>query len=58
MGKSFALHYSTDIVLMIGKFFYLLEHRLGLKLLQTKKKPKSQQGKRGNKRAARSNQSA
>lgn len=58
MGKSFALHYSTDIVLFIGKFFYLLERRLGLKLLQTKKKPKSHHGKRGNKRAARTNQSA
>lgn len=55
MGKSFALNYSTEIVLLIGKFFHLLEHRLGLKLLRAKRKPKSIPGKRGNKRAARSN---
>jgi CBS domain containing-hemolysin-like protein len=58
IGKSFALHYATEIVLLTGKFFYLLERRLGLKLLQTKRKPKSHSGKRGNKRAARSNPSA
>ncbi|MFC0214214.1 hypothetical protein ACFFK0_17430 [Paenibacillus chartarius] len=59
VGKSFALHYATEIVLLIGKFFYLLERRLGIKILHTtRKKPKSTNGKRGNKRAARSNSSA
>jgi uncharacterized membrane protein YwaF len=58
MGKSFAIHYATEIVLLIGKFFYLLEHRLGLRFLQSKKKPKSNNGKRGNKRAARTNPTA
>jgi CBS domain containing-hemolysin-like protein len=58
IGKSFALHYATEIVLLIGKFFYLLERRLGIRLLQPKRKPKSHSGKRGNKRAARSNPSA
>ncbi len=56
MGKSFAIHYSTDIVLLIGRLFYMLEHRFGLRIFA--KKPKSQNGKRGNKRAARTNQSA
>jgi CBS domain containing-hemolysin-like protein len=55
IGKSFALHYATEIVLLIGKFFYLLERRLGLRLLRPKRKSKSHPGKRGNKRAARSN---
>ncbi|WP_248925311.1 hypothetical protein [Paenibacillus hamazuiensis] len=58
MGKSFAIHYSTDIVLFIGKLFYMMEHRLGIKWFTSKKKHKQHNGKRGNKRAARTNQSA
>ncbi|OXM88163.1 CNNM domain-containing protein [Paenibacillus rigui] len=57
MGKSFALHYSTDIVLFIGKIFYFLQDKVGVKWFNPKKK-KNNQGKRGNKRAARTNQSA
>jgi hypothetical protein len=56
MGKSFAIHYSNEIVLSIGKFFYFLEHRLGIRIFNGKKKKnKSNNGKRGNKRAARPN---
>jgi CBS domain containing-hemolysin-like protein len=54
VGKTFAIHYSTRIVLNIGKLAYLLERRLGLRLTNGKKK---NNGKRGNKRA-RNNQSA
>lgn len=57
MGKSFALHYSTEIVLFIGKIFYFLQERIGVQWFNPKKK-KNNQGKRGNKRAARTNQSA
>lgn len=55
MGKSFAIHYSNHIVLMIGKFFYILNHRFGIQLFNQKKQSN---GKRGNKRAARTDQSA
>ncbi|ANE48065.1 membrane protein [Paenibacillus swuensis] len=55
MGKSFAIHYSTEIVLTIGKFFYLIEHHLGIRIFNAKKNKSSKNGKRGNKRAARSN---
>ncbi|SHE11140.1 Uncharacterised protein [Chlamydia abortus] len=52
MGKSFAIHYSTDIVLMIGKLFYYLERHLKIRFFNPKKrKRKSLNGKRGNKRA-------
>lgn len=58
MGKSFAIHYSTRIVLTVGKFFYFLEQRLGITIFKPKRKNKTNQnGKRGNKRA-RSNQPA
>jgi CBS domain containing-hemolysin-like protein len=59
MGKSFAIHYSTDIVLMIGKVFDMMEKRFKIKVFnpKKKKKPKTHQGKRGDKRA-RTNQSA
>ncbi|MCS7461631.1 hypothetical protein N0M98_15870 [Paenibacillus doosanensis] len=57
MGKSLAAHHSTAIMLIIGKFLYILEHRLGITWFYPKRK-KSKQGKRGNKRAARTNQSA
>ncbi len=55
LGKSFAISFSTQIVLLIGKLFYFLEHNLKIKVFQPRKKPKN--GKRGNKRAARSNSS-
>ncbi|WP_199622837.1 hypothetical protein [Paenibacillus alkalitolerans] len=55
VGKSFAIHYSTAIVLYVGKFFYMLERRFGIRFMNGKKK---NNGKRGNKHAARTNQSA
>lgn len=57
MGKSFAIHYANPIVLIIGKCFELLERRLGIRIF-TKKKRKTNSGKRGKQRAARSNSSA
>lgn len=50
LGKSFAIRNATQIVLIIGKFFYFLEHRFGIRIFNTVKK-KSNNGKRGNKRA-------
>lgn len=50
LGKSFAIHQATNIVLVIGKFFYILEQRLGIRIFN-KKKNKSNSDKRGNKRA-------
>lgn len=55
VGKSFAIHYAIPIVLWIGKIFFLLEHRFGIRVLRDKKKLN---GKRGNKRAARSDSTA
>ncbi|WP_213468194.1 hypothetical protein [Paenibacillus dendritiformis] len=52
LGKSFAIHYSTPIVLLIGKCFHFLESKLHIRLF-TKKRGKSKQRKRGNSRAAR-----
>jgi hypothetical protein len=57
MGKSFAIHHSTRIVLTIGKLFYFMEKRLRIRIFTLKRKNKSQNGKRGSKRA-RTNQSA
>ncbi|WP_040951335.1 hypothetical protein [Gorillibacterium massiliense] len=57
LGKSYAIHNSTKVVLLIGKLFYFLEKRLGIRIFTPKRKTKSQNGKRGNKRA-RTNQSA
>jgi CBS domain containing-hemolysin-like protein len=53
MGKSFAIHYATDIVLAIGKFFYFLEHRCGIRVFNGRKNKSN--GKRGHKRAAKPN---
>lgn len=39
-GKSISLSFSTPIVLMIGKVFYVLEHRLGIRFFSIKKKAK------------------
>lgn len=52
LGKSFAMHFSTPIILNVGKILYFLEHRLGIRVFNGKKN-KSNNGKRGNKRAAR-----
>ena len=57
LGKSYAIHSCTHVVLLIGKLFYFLEKRLGIRIFTPKRKNKSQNGKRGNKRA-RTNQSA
>mgnify|MGYP007126047022 CR=1 FL=1 len=51
IGKSLAIHSSTQIILYIGKFFYVLERRFGIKMFQGKK-TKGNNGKRGNKHAA------
>lgn len=56
IGKSFAIHYANAIILLVGKILYVLEHHLHIKVFQPKKNPKN--GKRGNKRAARSNSTA
>lgn len=50
LGKSFAIHYATDIVLLVGKVFYVLEKKLGIELF-TLRKNKSN-GKRGKKRVS------
>jgi CBS domain containing-hemolysin-like protein len=55
IGKTFAIHYAIAIVLWIGRLFFLLEHRLGIRVWGGRKK---NNGKRGNKRAARTNTSA
>ena len=56
MGKSIAIYYATPIVLFIGKLFHFLERRFGIRILSTKRKSKSSNGKRG-KNHARNNQS-
>jgi len=56
MGKSIAIYYSTSIVLLIGRIFYFLEHRIGIRIFNAKRKSKSPNGKRG-KNHARNNQS-
>lgn len=53
LGKSFAIHYATPIVLLIGKCFYVLETKFNITLF-TVKRSKSKQRKRGKSRAARS----
>ncbi|MDB5056258.1 MAG: rane protein [Bacilli bacterium] len=56
MGKSFAIHYSTPVVLLIGKIFFHLERRFHIRIFNPKRKSKSPNGKRG-KNHARNNQS-
>ncbi|PYI55046.1 hypothetical protein [Paenibacillus flagellatus] len=53
MGKSFAIHYATDIVLAVGKVFHFLERRFGIRLFNGRRKKSN--GKRGHKRAPKSN---
>ena len=56
LGKSFAIHNATSIVLWIGKLFQFAEHRFGIRILQTgKKKANHNGGKRGKQHAARAN---
>jgi hypothetical protein len=52
IGKTLAIHNATPIILLAGKVFYFMEHRLRIKIFQGKKN-KGNQGKRGNKHAAR-----
>ncbi|NDI34230.1 hypothetical protein [Chengkuizengella sediminis] len=54
MGKSIAIHFSTQLILYVGKIFYFLEHQLGI-IIFNGKKNKSNHGKRGKKRGTRSN---
>jgi len=53
-GKSLAIHFSTDIILIVGRVFYVLENRLGIRIFNGQKKGNS--GKRGKKRASRADQ--
>lgn len=55
LGKSFSIYYSGKFVLFTGKIFYFLERRLGIVLFEANK---LDNGKRGNKRAARSYKSS
>ncbi len=50
LGKSYAIHHSTRIVLVIGKVFYLLENRLKVRIFAAGKK-KDNNGRRGKKHA-------
>jgi len=53
LGKSYSIHYANRIVLWIGKFFYVLERRLGIRIFSGKSSKNRETDKRGNKRAAR-----
>ena len=57
LGKSFSIRYATEIVLCIGKIFYLMERRFRIRILTSTRKQRAL-GKRGNKHAARTNQPA
>jgi CBS domain containing-hemolysin-like protein len=50
IGKSFAMNYSTEIILAAGKAFYFLERRFGIKVFQLRKNKSN--GKRGKHRAS------
>jgi hypothetical protein len=56
MGKSYAINFSTPIILFIGQIFYQLEKRFRIRIFGPKRKSKSSNGKRG-KNHARNNQS-
>lgn len=53
LGKSLAISYATSIVLLIGKFFYILETKFHIRLF-TIKRSKLKQRKRGKSRVAKS----
>jgi CBS domain containing-hemolysin-like protein len=40
-GKSLAMRYSTEIIFQVGRFLYLLEHKLKVKLIKNKKRKRS-----------------
>jgi len=52
IGKSIAIHQAVPIVLWVGKIFAIINQRMGVDLQRRKQK----NVKRGNKRAARTNQ--
>jgi CBS domain containing-hemolysin-like protein len=56
LGKSFAIYKANEIILVIGRFFYFLEHTMNIRLLNSKKK--NSNGKRGSKSGARNHSSA
>lgn len=41
LGKSVAIHFSTSIILLVGKFFYHLEHKLHIKIFSGQSNHKS-----------------
>jgi hypothetical protein len=41
IGKSFAIHYSTDIILLVGKLFYLIDQKLHIKVFNGKSNTKN-----------------
>jgi CBS domain containing-hemolysin-like protein len=41
IGKSFAIHYATDIILLVGKLFYLLDQKLQIKVFNGKSNTKN-----------------
>ncbi len=53
LGKSYSIHYANRIVLWIGRFFQILERRLGIRIFTGKSGKNRETDKRGNKRAAR-----
>jgi CBS domain containing-hemolysin-like protein len=57
LGKSVAIEYATDLVLFMGKLFYFLETRFGIRIFAGGRK-KSQTGRREQSRAVRKNKPA
>jgi len=55
LGKSYAIRHAVPIVLKIGRLFHFLERRFGIRIMNGGKK---KNGKRGTKRAARSDPTA
>lgn len=60
LGKSFSIHYSTEIILWVGRVLYVLEHRFNITVFALEPKSKKRSGngkdkdhKRGNTRVAR-----
>lgn len=51
LGKTYSIHHSTSIILFVGRILYILERRFGITIFGNKK-GKSNNGKRGKKRAA------
>jgi CBS domain containing-hemolysin-like protein len=53
MGKSFSIHYATEIILYVGKVLYFLEKRFKISIFQMDANRTYKDGKRGNGRATR-----